>query len=387
MKPSMNVRDVRRVRLGVASVAAIGLLIALPGNAQAAATPIPLGNADPFVVLAGQTITNTGTTTINGDIGISPGSSLTGGPPLMVLHGTSHVADPVALGAQAALGTAFDNAAGQTPATAIPSELGGSTLVPGIYSSGVFTITNTLTLDAGNNPNAVFVFQSAATLNAAAGSRVNLINGASPCNVFWLVRSSATLETTANFSGNILALTDVHLRTGATVQGRALARNGEITLDANTITRPACGATPTPPVIAAPGAPTGVTVTPGNGQAVVSWTPSVSGGAATSFTVTASPGGMSVTTTGTTATVTGLTNGTSYTFTVTATNSAGTAVSVASAAAIPAAGVVPVGAPATGDGSTSGGANDGLGLLAGVLVFAGVGGVTVVATRRRRRLT
>jgi hypothetical protein len=387
MKPSMNVRDVRRVRLGVASVAAIGLLIALPGNAQAAATPIPLGNADPFVVLAGQTITNTGTTTINGDIGISPGSSLTGGPPLMVLHGTSHVADPVALGAQAALGTAFDNAAGQTPATAIPSELGGSTLVPGIYSSGVFTITNTLTLDAGNNPNAVFVFQSAATLNAAAGSRVNLINGASPCNVFWLVRSSATLETTANFSGNILALTDVHLRTGATVQGRALARNGEITLDANTITRPACGATPTPPVIAAPGAPTGVTVTPGNGQAVVSWTPSVSGGAATSFTVTASPGGMSVTTTGTTATVTGLTNGTSYTFTVTATNSAGTAVSVASAAAIPAAGVVPVGAPATGDGSTSGGGSSLLGLLAGVLVFAGVGGVTVVATRRRRRLT
>jgi len=373
--------------VGVASVAALGLLVALPGSAQAAATPIPLGNADPFVVLAGQTITNTGTTTITGDIGISPGSSLTGGPPLMILNGTSHVADPVALGAQAALGTAFDNAAGQTPATPIPNELGGSTLVPGIYSSGVFTITNTLTLDAGNDPNAVFVFQSAATLIAAAGSHVNLINGASPCNVFWLVRSSATLNTTADFSGNILALTDVHLRTGATVQGRALARNGEVTLDANTITRPACGATPTPPVIAAPGAPTGVTVTPGNGQAVVSWTPSVSGGAATSFTVTASPGGMSVTTTGTTATVTGLTNGTSYTFTVTATNSAGTAVSVASAAAIPAAGVVPVGAPATGDGSTSGGANDGLGLLAGVLVFAGVGGVTVVATRRRRRLT
>jgi len=386
MRLSRYVLSARRMSVGVASVAALGLLVALPGSAQAAATPIPLGNADPFVVLAGQTITNTGTTTITGDIGISPGSSLTGGPPLMILNGTSHVADPVALGAQAALGTAFDNAAGQTPATAIPSELGGSTLVPGIYSSGVFTITNTLTLDAGNNPNAVFVFQSAATLNAAAGSRVNLINGASPCNVFWLVRSSATLETTANFSGNILALTDVHLRTGATVQGRALARNGEITLDANTITRPACGATP--PVIAAPGAPTGVTVTPGNGQAVVSWTPSVSGGAATSFTVTASPGGMSVTTTGTTATVTGLTNGTSYTFTVTATNSAGTAVSVASAAAIPAAaGVVPVGAPATGDGSTSGGGSSLLGLLAAALVFAGVGGAAVVATRTRRRLT
>ena len=304
MRVSRYVRQMRRVRVGVASAAALGLLIALPVGAQAAVQPIPLGNADPFVVLAGQTITNTGTTTITGDIGISPGSSLTGGPPLMVLNGTSHVADPVALGAQAALGTAFDNAAGQTPATAVPSELGGSTLVPGIYSAGVFTITNTLTLDAGNDPNAIFVFQSAATLNAATGSRVNLINGASPCNVFWLVRSSATLETTANFSGNILALTDVNLRTGATLQGRALARNGQVTLDANTITKPTC-----------------VTATP---TATTTPTPQVS--------------------------------------------------------------QLPTGAVATGDGSTSGG-NDGLGLLAGALVFAGVGGAAVVAVRRRRRTT
>ena len=229
------------------ALAIVGLLFALGSNAVAAPTAVGLGKADSFAVLAGTTITNTGTTTITGDIGISPGSSLTGGPPLMILNGTSNVADPVALGAQAALGTAFDNAAGQTPATAIPSELGGSKLVPGIYSSGVFTITNTLTLDAGNDPNAVFVFQSAATLIAAAGSHVNLINGASPCNVFWLVRSSATLNTTADFSGNILALTDVHLRTGATVQGRVLARNGEVTLDANTITRPTCSSTSTTP--------------------------------------------------------------------------------------------------------------------------------------------
>ena len=323
MRLSRYVLSARRMSVGVASVAALGLLVALPGSAQAAAPPIPLGNADPFVVLAGQTITNTGTTTITGDIGISPGSSLTGGPPLMILNGTSHVADPVALGAQAALGTAFDNAAGQTPATAIPSELGGSTLVPGIYSSGVFTITNTLTLDAGNDPNAVFVFQSAATLNAAAGSHVALINGASPCNVFWLVRSSATLNTTADFSGNILALTDVHLRTGAIVHGRALARNGEVTLDANTITKPpSCQVTPTP-------------------------TP----------TVTATP----------TATPTALPT------------ALPTVISPS-----PQVTVVPTGAVSTGDGSTSGGGTNPLGLLAGVLVLAGIAGATVVAVRRRR---
>ena len=288
------------LRLGIASVAALGLLVAIPGSAQAAAAPVPLGTAGSFVVLAGTTVTNTGATTLNGDIGLAPGSSITGMPPL-VLNGASHVADTVALSAQAALGSAFDNAAGQKPATAIPSELGGSTLVPGVYSSGVFMINKTLTLDAGNDPNATFVFQSAATLNAASGSRVKLINGASPCNVFWLVRSSATLETTANFSGTILALSDIHLRTGATVQSRALARNGAVTLDANTITKPRCTAAPAS--------------TP---------TPS--------------------------AQVTQL----------------------------------PKGAVSTGDGSTSGGGNDLLGVLAGVLVFAGLGSAAVFATRRRR---
>lgn len=245
MRLSRYVLSARRMSVGVASVAVLGLLVALPGSAQAAAIPVPLGTADSFVVLAGTTITNTGATTVNGDMGLTPGTSVTGMPPL-VLNGALHVADTNALAAQADLKTAFDNASGQTPATAIPSELGGSTLAPGIYSSGAFTITNTVTLDAGNDPNAIFVFQSAATLNAGAGSHVALINGASPCNVFWLVRSSATLNTTADFSGNILALTDISLFTGATVQGRLLARNGAVTLDANTITRPTCQVSPTP---------------------------------------------------------------------------------------------------------------------------------------------
>jgi len=303
------------------SVAALGLLVALPGSAQAAAIPVPLGTADSFVVLAGTTITNTGATTVNGDMGLTPGTSVTGMPPL-VLNGASHVADTVALAAQADLKTAFDNAAGQTPAAAIPSELGGTKLASGIYSSGVFTITNTVTLDAGNDPNAIFVFQSAATLNAAAGSHVALINGASPCNVFWLVRSSATLNTTADFSGNVLALTDISLFTGATVQGRLLARNGAVTLDANTITKPTCQVTPTPtPTVTATATPL-PTALPTALPTVISPSPQVT--------------------------------------------------------------VVPTGAVSTGDGSTSGGGTNPLGLLAGVLVLAGIAGATVVAVRRRR---
>jgi len=257
-----------RVRFGVASVAAVGLLVALPLSAQAATRPVPLGTAGSFAVLAGQTVTNTGATTITGDLGVHPGSSITG-MNTVTLHGATHVADAVALAAQTDLGTAYDNVAGQTPATAIPSELGGTTLVPGIYSSGVFTITNTLTLDARGDPNAIFVFQSAATLTAESGSTVRLIGRASPCNVFWLVPSSATLNTTATFVGNILASTSIFLRTGATVQGRVLARTGEVTLDANTITRPVCAAatptaTPTPSTQATQ-APTGA-VASGDGS-------------------------------------------------------------------------------------------------------------------------
>ena len=318
MKLSRYVGGARSVRLGVASLAAVGLFLALPGSAQAAASPIPLGNADPFVVLAGATITNTGTTTITGDIGVSPGSSITGGAPLMVLNGTSHVADAVALGAQAALGTAFDNAAGQTPATAIPGELGGSTLVSGIYSSGVFAINGTLTLDGANNPNGVFVFQSAATLTAASGSRVTFVNGASPCNLFWLVRSSATLDTTANFAGNILALTSIDMRTGATLNGRALARNGGVTLQGNTIIKPTCVAAPTPTATA--------TATP-----------------------TATP----------------------------------TLIVTAVPTATPQVTQAPAGPVATGDGSTSGGGNNLLGLLAGFLTIGGFGGAAVFMSRRR----
>ena len=164
MRLSRYVLSARHMSVGVASLAGVALFVALPGSAQAPALPIPLGTADSFVVLAGTTITNTGATTVNGDMGLTPGTSVTGMPPL-VLNGASHVADTVALAAQADLRTSFDNAPPvRHPPRRSPVSSGGRKRRPASPGSGVFTITNTVTLDAGNDPNAIFVFQSAATL-------------------------------------------------------------------------------------------------------------------------------------------------------------------------------------------------------------------------------
>ncbi|MFA6474740.1 MAG: ice-binding family protein [Patescibacteria group bacterium] len=177
--------------------------------------------------------------------------SVTGFPP-GTLNGTEYVADATAVQAQVDLVTAYTNAAGQTPVSTVPTELGGTTLTAGIYdsSAGTFGVTGTLTLDAEGDPDAVFIFQTDSTLITAGASNVSLLNGAQACNVFWKVGSSATLGTDSTFKGNILALTSATLTTGADVEGRVLARNGAVTLDTNTITKAVCVAPPelpTPP--------------------------------------------------------------------------------------------------------------------------------------------
>ena len=216
-----------------------------------------LGTAASFAVLGGQTVTNTGPSVINGDLGVSPGSAITGFPPGIVTPpGAIHAADAVALQAQNDLTTAYTTLAGlPSPPGVFPigNELTGldlgtvGVLTPGVYFfSSSAQLTGTLTLDFLGNPDALFVFQIGSTLTTASNSSVVMINGGNQaldgCEVYWQVGSSATLGTTTSFVGNIVALTDVHLNTGANlVSGRALARNGEVTLDTNVITIAGCG--------------------------------------------------------------------------------------------------------------------------------------------------
>jgi Ice-binding-like len=176
------------------------------------------------------------------------GSSGDGIPPGKV-NGAIHKADAAALQAKKDLTTAYNDAAGRTPVTTIGTQLGGKTLKPGVYdsNSGTFQITGTLTLDAQGDPNGVFIFQMAATLVSASNSNVRLIGAAQPCNVYWRVGSSATLGTNSTFTGNILALTSIQVLTKVTVEGRVLARNASVTLDADTITAATCStSSPTP---------------------------------------------------------------------------------------------------------------------------------------------
>jgi hypothetical protein len=257
MKLSKHEAKAGRLRFGVASLAVLGLLVAFPLSAQAAQPPVGLGTAASYAILAGSTITNTGNSTITGDIGVSPGAAITGFPPGTVT-GATHAADTQALQAKADLTTAYGDAFGRTPVTAIPVELAGQTLKPGVYSGGTLGLSGALTLDAGGDPNAVFIFKAASTLITGPGSRVNLINGASSCNVFWQVTSSATLGAGSTFRGTILALTDINLNAGATVDGRVLAQTGQVTLITDTIRTLPCvigattTATPRPQVTAVP---------------------------------------------------------------------------------------------------------------------------------------
>jgi hypothetical protein len=226
-------------------VTSAGLITLLYGVTPASAQTAPsLGSAETFAVLGGSTVTNTGSSIVAGDLGVSPGTAITGFPPGLVGSGTIHAADAAALTAQNSLTAAYDNLANRVCTRDLTGQdLGGQTLTAGVYCfSSSAQLTGMLTLAAEGNAGAVFIFKIGSTLTTASGSRVSLIDGASPSNVFWQVGSSATLGTTTSFAGNILALTSITVTTGASVAGRILARNGAVTLDTNAVIALASGA-------------------------------------------------------------------------------------------------------------------------------------------------
>ena len=244
----------RRAISGLAAVAVLlasSALLAAP-MALSAQAPVGLGTARNFAVLAGSTVTNTGPSVISGSVGLAPGSAITGFPPGIVLAGTMQVANGVALQAKNDLVTGYNDAAGRSSTATVSGDLAGRTLTPGVYTSASsLGLSGQLTLDAQGDPNAVFIFQAGSSLIVGSGSQVNLIGGAQACNVYWQVGSSATIGTGSTFVGNIMALTSITMTTAATLQGSALARNGAVTLDTNTITMATCAA------------PTGGGTTPG----------------------------------------------------------------------------------------------------------------------------
>jgi uncharacterized protein with beta-barrel porin domain len=242
-------------------MAALGLIMFAPISPSHAQEP-PLGTLAGFGVLAGSTVTNTGFTVIGtaaqpADVGVSPGSAVTGLGTFPVLgpgtvHGTIHAADATAAQAQVDLTTAYNALVGRTTTVDLTGQdLGGKTLVPGVYRfSTSAQLTGALTLNGLGNPNSVFIFNIGSTLTTASASTVNTINGAQGGHVFWRVGSSATLGTTTSFAGDILAQASITLNTGAIITcGAAWARSGAVTLDTNTIT--------TCPIVAGAGGPSG----------------------------------------------------------------------------------------------------------------------------------
>lgn len=248
--PKTPIASRRRRASAALAVAAVSMFaVAAVGGASPASAADPtigLGSATPFAVLAGSTVTNTGPSVISGDLGLSPGSSVTGFPPGVVIHGSHHVADALAVRAKRDLTTAYNDAAHRpTAANVTGKDLGGMTLTPGVYeASTAMALTGTLTLNARGNSSAVFIFKAGSTLVTATHSAVRFSNGGSACNVFWQVGSSATLHPATQFIGTIMANASATIETGATIHGRVLARTGAVTLDTNRITAPNCSTAP-----------------------------------------------------------------------------------------------------------------------------------------------
>ena len=372
--------------VGLGLLIAAGLALVSASGAQAATLtgisgPIDLGTATTYGVLGASAVTNTGPTIINGDLGVSPGTSITGFPP-GTLTGTLHQTDAAAGQAQSDTTTAFNTAASLTPTQSGIGELSGLSLSPGVYSGGALALAAGGSLTLAGSASSVWVFQAASTLTIGSASHILITGGANACNVFWEVGSSATLGTTADFQGTVMAMQSITANTGATVQGRLLARAAAVTLDSNVVTPPT-GCPPAGTVFTkispaiTSGAPTAATAgTPYSFKVTASGTPSPT------FAITAGalPAGLQLN--GTTGTISGTpTTPGSSTFTITASNGVAPAASVTytittAAAPAPAAGTPAAATPTLADT----GSNPVLPLTVGTLL---IGAGTVLLFVRR----
>lgn len=244
--PAFDSHNGRLTRIRIAAIGVAAALVGLGivgvggGSASADTTidgPIGLGNADSFGVLGGSEVTNTGSSTLTGDVGVAPLTSITGFPPGIITGGVQHSGDSVATDAQADTGTAYDVAASLSPTSSGLGNLGGQSLGPGVYSGNTLSVDGTLTLVG--NADSVWVFQAASTLITGSNSKVVLSGvGASSCNVFWQVGSSATLGSGSTMVGTVMALASISTDGGNVVDGRLLARTAAVTLINTNLVRP-----------------------------------------------------------------------------------------------------------------------------------------------------